>query len=75
MADKRVKLYNWVWLSPVKRLDHEFAQKKEKQPGWEMMKAKRDSSERTVLNFESENHVHRNNNAPGSNKTHQVQAG
>ena len=43
MADKRVKLYNRVWLFPVKRLDHEFAQKKEKQPGWEMMKAKGDS--------------------------------
>lgn len=32
MADKWVKLYNQVWLSPVKRLDREFAQK-EKQQG------------------------------------------
>lgn len=39
VADKWVKLYNQLWLSPVKRLDREFAEKKEKQQGWEMMKA------------------------------------
>lgn len=68
MADKWVKLYNQLWLSPVKRLDREFAQKKEKQQGWEMMKAKGASLEKLVFNFESENHVPHNNNVLGSSE-------
>lgn len=40
MADKWVKSCIRVWLFPGKRLDHEFAQKEEKQQGREMVKAK-----------------------------------
>lgn len=66
LADKWFKLYNQLWLFPVTRLDREFAQKKEKQQGWEMMKAKVASLEKLVVNFESENHVSPNDNVLGS---------
>lgn len=54
-------------LPGFKRLDREFAQEKDKQQGWEMMKAKGASLEKQVLNFESENNVPHNNNILGSN--------
>lgn len=68
MADKWVKLYIWVWLSLVKRLDYELVQKKEKQQQWETVKAEGASLESIVLHFESENHLHPNSTAAGGNE-------
>lgn len=64
MADKRVQVYIRVWLSPVKRLEREVCAE-----GETAAMGNGASMERTVLTFESENHLNSNNTGPGGHKT------
>lgn len=64
MVDKRVQVYIRVWLSPVKRLEHEVCAEEGETAGT----GNGASLGRIVLTFECENHFHSNNAVSGGHK-------